>query len=69
MFSYSSTVSQKMAAIKERTLGRRMLFYNLSCSVWKACSSEMCFCSPPCSPPPPWGAFNWGAGEWGPAPL
>ena len=22
-----------------------------------------------CSPPPPWGAFNWGAGEWGPAPL
>ena len=21
------------------------------------------------SPPPPWGAFNWGAGEWGPAPL
>ena len=19
--------------------------------------------------PPPWGAFNWGAGEWGPAPL
>ena len=23
----------------------------------------------PRSPPPPWGAFNWGAGEWGPAPL
>ena len=22
----------------------------------------------PRSPPPPWGAFNWGAGEWGPAP-
>ena len=21
------------------------------------------------SPPPPWGAFNWRAGEWGPAPL
>ena len=21
------------------------------------------------SPPPPWGAFNWGAGEWGPALL
>ena len=26
-------------------------------------------CSGTCSPPPPWGAFNWGAGEWGPAPL
>ena len=25
--------------------------------------------SPACSPPPPWGAFNWGAGEWGPTPL